>query len=287
MSTDTSAPTPGWLSWLAQNRKRTAYLLAALSLPFIAFAIWRGTKLRADPLVPALDEMYLTIWSGTLALFLLGAAGWQLLVETERGRSALDDARMLVLTLGIACGLLTALLGVALLMPASYGGWWTEVISWLKPKEAKQLWKGVVVVGAIFGGLGLMFISLQGARTEERTNPFLRRLVYGNNAVLMGLLLFTILGIGNALLLYAFQKPIDFTTSNIYSLSERFQNILRGLNKPTKIYIIMPDREPLYDEVQTLLTNCRDVNPRIEVETLSPDKSLHRIEEMVQRYFVD
>ena len=67
-------------------------------------------------------------------------------------------------------------------------------------KCALEAWQGAtwwhlwVCLLALFGGLALMFVSLLPARAVERTDPALRRLLYGYNAVLSGLLMLAIGG---------------------------------------------------------------------------------------------
>ncbi len=59
---------------------------------------------------------------------------------------------------------------------------------------------------ALVGGLGLMFASIQIGRGMERQNQRVRLLIYGNNAVLMSLLLLAVLVIPNVL---AYAEPLS------------------------------------------------------------------------------
>src|SRR5262249_18185653 len=77
---------------------------------------------------------------------------------------------------------------------------------------------------ALVGGLGFGFVVLQMSRGLERTNPVLRRLIYGSNAVLVGLLLLAVLALLNV---FAYAAPFSrvmgrnfsWTRSQLYDLA--------------------------------------------------------------------
>src|SRR5207302_74013 len=84
--------------------------------------------------------------------------------------------------------------------------------------------------------LALMFASLQLARADERSSPGLRRLLYGYNAVLTGLLVLAILTVLNVLTYVPlpawgsfFSKPSDWTQSNLFTLSTASKNLLASI----------------------------------------------------------
>jgi hypothetical protein len=264
--TNVAAPAPKWLHWVARNRKPTAYILVVLAIPLMGVAIWRGLIAFKDPALPKWDELAFMFWTGLLALSAAASGVWQLMMERDESGS-LDNARMLVLGLGGLVGLITTLAGSGLVI-----AWWSEVVSWFQEGSPREPYKGVVAALTVFGGLAVMFASLQGTRTEERSNATLRRLLYGYNAFLTGLLLLVILIITSTLLCIKFPQSLDFTRSNIYTLSSQSVNMLKGLDKPTKVYVILSRNDPLYDEVRTLLVNCREVNERLEVEEKSPQQ---------------
>src|SRR5262245_31144370 len=69
---------------------------------------------------------------------------------------------------------------------------------------------GLILLGQL-GGLAVLFAVLQMLRGQERDNPNLRRVIYGFNAVLTGLLLVEVLVLIN-FLVYVPTKP--FTAVN-------------------------------------------------------------------------
>src|SRR5262249_57451715 len=96
----------------------------------------------------------------------------------------------------------------------------------------------MICVLAAVGGLVLMFASLQLARSVERVSAGMRRLLYGYNAVLTGLLLFAILGLLNVLAYVEmppfswFGKRLDWTPAHIHTLSQKSIDLLTSDNLP-------------------------------------------------------
>src|SRR5262249_13575439 len=162
------------------------------------------------------------------------------------------------------------------------GGWkaWQGENGW-------QIWG---IVAAIFGGLAVMLVSLQLIGTEARTNVFLRRLLYGYNAVLMGLLLLAILIIVNALAYTPWgpfkyvEKTYPWSEASIYSLSSKSENILESLNKPVKVYAILSNGSDLYRPTRALLDNCQAVTDKMQIEFLSPDLDQERTRKLAEDY---
>src|SRR5262249_44378700 len=133
-------------------------------------------------------------------------------------------------------------------------------------------------------GHAIMFISLQTARTEVRHNPGLRRLLFGYNTVLTSELLFLLLAAANVFAYTKLPNLIDSTETGIYKLSDRSIQLLRALDKPTHIYLLMSSEEDGYEELNTLLTIAQEYSPRLSVETLSPGLNSGRIRELMRDY---
>ena len=92
---------------------------------------------------------------------------------------------MLLLFAGGA-GLVTALFGLALPFSTTE---YRDVFSGGLEKWRKNGWMLFRVTAALLGGLFLIFAGLQLARTWERSNTSMRRLMYGYNAIFTSILL--------------------------------------------------------------------------------------------------
>jgi hypothetical protein len=256
-----------------QHRKETAYgLLAVATLALIPAYLGLLSSQRTE------------YWPVGIATALLSgvavvAAVW-LLAGDPLQKSTPDETRIMVLVLGGLCGLLMS-------WGALVQGWhWRAVFfGGLEKWQGEDWWKIWVCVAFLLLGLVLMFASFLLARTAERSNAILRRLLYGYNAVLTGLLLFAVLLVLN-LLVYAFQErglisPVyDCTASSLYTLSPRSQNILEQLDKPVTVYVVLPDNDRVYSDVSTLLNNCRNVTDKLKVEYIDPHKQPRRLAEV-------
>jgi hypothetical protein len=267
-----------WLDAIVHNRLRTAYILYAVAVLFAALAIASYARFQGE-------WAPVTLWFAGIASVAAMGGIWQQIREPDPN-TELDMARMFVLAIGGAVGLLTTVfLGVGLAFKwqnTISGGWkvWQGENGW-------QLW---VIVAALFGGLAIMFMSLQAVRADVRSNAWLRRLVYGYNALLTGLLLLAILIIVNVLANTPWgpfkyvEKTYPWAEASIYSLSSKSENILDGLQKPVKVFVIFPSNHGILRPTRALLDNAQNVTSKLEVEYLSPDNDLERVKRLADEY---
>jgi hypothetical protein len=271
-----------WLHSLAQYRHQSALALFVATILLALVPAWLFIKYR--------DECFwIAIATILLPLTTLAGGIWQKLRQTG-AISELDATRLLVLAMGGVLGLNLLIISLAVLFQ-----WWQFIAGGLEAWQGSEGWRVWVFLFLLLGGLAIIFLSLQLGRTEERTNPVIRRLLYGYNAVLTGLLLLSILGFCNVLAYAYFPRKDDPETRSIYSsdwsftsiynLSSRSVGILEGLKKPTKIYAILPhDRVRTLSRFQGLMDNCRAISPMIQVEYLSPDLDREKISQLAEKY---
>jgi hypothetical protein len=244
------------------------------------------------------DYPEVAAWGLTLALVALGGGLWQLSRETrpeETARNA-DAARYLLLVEGGVAGLATFVLGAFL----TYHWWASAFAGEGTGPTGLALWrKEWVSIAlsqlALIGGLTLIFVTVQVARGQERTNPTLRLLLYGYNAVLSGLLLLYVLAMVN-LLSYSrlpgfnlFESSVNWSSSNLYSLSPANKSTLHGLTRPVTVYVLLTDQNAyLKRDVEVLLGNCRAAAPAgmFDVDHVSPYLEPKRFKELGTKYKV-
>lgn len=259
----------GWLATVSRNPAPVAWILFGVAVVLAGVAGWLVVGL-ADEAHGA--NYWVGLWLALLALLLVGAGlSLRLPKVAVPPSSAVDRTRLLVLTLGGLAGLLTVLLAVALAYE-----WW-DIFNGGLEAWRKEWWRLTVCLLALFGGLIVMFVSLQLARVDERSNAGLRRLLYGYNTVLTGILLLAILVICN-LLTYVrlppfnvFNTPTDWTASNIYTLSPASQGVLANLKQTVQVYVLLPTDSLERQEMTNLIDNARAVTDKIEVRYVSPD----------------
>jgi hypothetical protein len=259
----------GGLALFARQRRPIAYGLLTLGVLLVVLAGWLIKSFGWEYSVAGFAVSVLAI--------LLFGAGMVLLWRPEMEEDP-EKARLMVLSAAGFSGILITLVGLVLAWQ-----WWDEYLGWLQGEPGQRAWRAWVSLGTIFGGLAIMFAGLQVARTEVRANPVMRRLLYGYNSVLTALLLLAILAVVNVLVYVKFSTPFDFTASSMYTLSSRSQSILSGLDKPTYVYVILPESDLIRDEMRTLLSNCRAVNDKLRVEYVSPDE-IQRVRQLQQAY---
>jgi vacuolar-type H+-ATPase subunit I/STV1 len=179
-----------------------------------------------------------------------------------------EQLRILILSVGGLIGLATVVLGLVL----PFTRYTSTILAGMKAWY-EQRWGLTGCAVAVFGGLVLIFVSLQLARSVQRTSTSLRRLLFGYNAALGGFLLLAILVLLNVLPygFAAFSKPIDWTEGGIYTLSDETRNFLTNLPQPVKVITLLPARHPVTPDVITLLENCHEVDPKFTWEGLSRD----------------
>ncbi|HEX5269912.1 MAG TPA: hypothetical protein VFW33_05475, partial [Gemmataceae bacterium] len=191
---------PHWTDNLDRNRQNVSYALigvgAALFLAAVVLMWWKGW-----------DTASLSVAFLLFGLTSLGCGIWFQAAGATPGLSGRDAARLLALILGGAFGLAVTVGAIWQTKP-----WWeyvsggTEV--WQDPKKGWHLW---LLAALYVVGLAVMFFSFLIGRGEESDSPTLRRLLYGYNAVLTGLLLLGILVAINVLSYIYLPQTTDWT----------------------------------------------------------------------------
>ncbi|MFL5243254.1 MAG: Gldg family protein [Gemmataceae bacterium] len=271
MATATKPPSLNVLNTLAQNRRPVAYGLFGLGAAagVVALVLLYQTGAEWLPEILGLTLFGLVaVISG--ALFLA--------FEPSPGQEE-DNSRMLVLAVGGAFGFF-------LTFTVLWQAWrWSSYFSGgLEAWRGPEGWRIWLLILGLLAGLAIMFASLLLARSEEQNNALLRRLLYGYNAVLTGILLLLILLLVNVLAYLYVPAQSDWTGSQIYTLNPRSINILQGLKEPVTVTVITETRGRTSVELDNLLQNCQAVTDKIQVRRLSRDLDLDTLDKLVKKY---
>jgi hypothetical protein len=78
----------------------------------------------------------------------------------------------------------------------------------------------------------------------------------------------------------------DWTTTRLYSLSDKSLNLVSSLDEDVKVVVFMVPGGPLYDQAHELLERYQAASDRISVEYIDPDKEPLRTTQLSQEYGV-
>lgn len=257
--------------WVASKRTQSAYTLLAIAFVLAFIPLWLGVKFGRE-------YIFVICMTAFLPLAPAAAGLWRLAQDPDTTLD-LNLARMLVLAVGGLLGFTIVMVAVSLVYQ-----WWDTLVGGTAAWQGPEGWRVWLMILVLIAGLALIFASLQLGRTEERTNYMLRRMLYGYNAVLTGVLVLTILAVVNILVSIYWKESYDWTAQSLYALSSRSDSILQGLSKPTRIYVILPKSGETYRRTQALLDNCRAVNSKVEVTYYSPDADRDEVKQLAQQY---
>lgn len=281
---DTTASTPAgsgaisWLDNLSTRRKETGLGLLIATVLLALLPAWLGYQFKWD-------YLYVAIATGFLPLVTLGGGLYQLLREPNP-KTDRDQTLLLVMTLGALLGFGLVLVGIAF---AFHAETWKTATAGIKTWMTKEGWRFWLTVLTPIAGLAIMFVFLQLGRGKERTEAYMRRVIYGFNAFLTCLLVLGILIVANVLAAMNLpERGYDWTAKNLYSLSQESITLLEKIDQPVKIYAILPqeDRLDTYRKVRALLGNCQSYTRKIDVEYLSPDLDRESLKELAEKYKV-
>jgi ABC-type uncharacterized transport system len=286
---------------VARKREPIAYVLIALGVALLSVAIfwsarWHGGRSQTAPPPQPVDMEVLTpedgqaevpkqqdrgdylpsaFWAGMLAGLLLVAGAFAAARKPVPGNEVFE-MRMLLIIVGGSAGLLTAFLGFVLAWR-----WQDELVRWVNLGAIGGA-KWIIGALAIFlGGLVLMFFSVQLARAEERRNVLLRRVLYGSNAVLTGLLILMLLAVVNIIVFLKLPDNMISTASAFKGLNDPSKELLNTVTEDVNVYLIMPENmsvplsrsmryNGLYADCRSMLNACYAQNKRIKTVPLSP-----------------
>jgi hypothetical protein len=316
----TESQQPGLLGLIAAKRRETSIGLIAAAVLFAVLTVWWfswGWKGRqaldkppsatpeakvddpfADPKdkdkdkeeapagkVHSPDYLPFAVWAFLLMALAGGAAAWLWTQPLPPG-AELDTVRAEALTVGAVAGLVTTLLGFLLGVR-----WQDSLFKWVNDGNTKEA-RWVLIAASIFTlGLVVMFLSLQLGRTQERAKAVLRRMLYGFNAVFLGLLLLMVLVAVNVVSFLKVPTTLLTTDRAFTELAPASKDFLHKLDKPVHVYVILPEKytepiqtrhgmvpyERLYTDVHVLLDQCEEESPHIRTTYLSPALDTARI----------
>jgi len=78
----------------------------------------------------------------------------------------------------------------------------------------------------------------------------------------------------------------DWTSSKVYSLSEKSRNVLKGVTKDVRVVVLMTANTPLFSETKELLDRYKAACPKLSVEFIDPERDPLRTKMLAQEFSV-
>ena len=265
-----------------------AAVIALVATVWLAFKIYQATGQQQPrfPYVPwlAFSIASLVISIGTaLSLWLSHkyAESEQTLASAEKA-NFLGWLALQAFVVAAALGLAPVILEYSL---SPVDNWFTRVNNrGLQAWREWPTWKPIVFT---VGGLLGMMLAFSFMVNEARENPFVRRLIYGYNTFVSAVLLLGILIVVNGIAFAYGTRPFDWTSTGTYTVHERMQNLLRRLDKPVHVYVLIDPEDSLYPEMRNYLDLCQTYNRekfRVHYPFLRGSREL--LQQLFQRYRV-
>jgi hypothetical protein len=300
----TATPADPLVEFVRAQRQMVGYVLLSLAVALLLVALFLAYRgLRPGGLADTAPAPELTLpgmpkpeianpkrasyIAGLLAAalgFVITAGGGAWLTvsvpppEEDRQRT---QVRVALLAVG-------GLLGLVLIV---FGGvffylWSDSLGKWLDKGETAEMKWVLLPVLLVVAGAGLVLAAVQPARSEERNNTALRRLVYGANFGLTVLLLSVVVVVANVLFALKVPNQLDTTETGFYSLSESTKLFLSQLPEPVTAYLIIPtsdDREE--NDLRQFLLGCQEASAgKLKVKSVSPISNRTEVAALQAKY---
>lgn len=253
-----------------QPPTQVLYALLLFAGVMLALAIFFGYRFEKASVTENNQALKLLLWAAFNAIVGGFAAFWAWFYRPteDLGAPPVPPAKLLILSVGGTLGL-TTLVFLGLLWPLFNEDWLNLV-----EKGGRAAWKDWHAWFPILAGLaGLIvtFLSLLAVKSEERSHPALRRMIYGYNAFLTGFLLLAIVAVLMVMVHFYGNPTFDWTASHIYTISDETKRILRDLQTPVKLYVIFPAGNQTRSDLEMMLSSFKAINPKmIDYQSISP-----------------
>jgi len=76
----------------------------------------------------------------------------------------------------------------------------------------------------------------------------------------------------------------DWTSSQIYTLSEKSENILDSLEQEIRVVVFMTPTSPMFDQVHELLARYRAASENVSVEYIDPDREPLKTRQLAEQF---
>jgi hypothetical protein len=222
-----------------------------------------------------------SVGAALLALLFFGVGLWQALMLPHEANT--QKMRLLVLFTGGGFGLIVAL---ATLVRTYL--WWRggEIFAADTPMaESPNVWRLWLCAYVEIFALAVLFGSLLLGRTDIRQDAVMRRVLFGYNTALTGLVVLATLVLLNVVVYVTYPFTLQWTQSlGLHSLSESSKNLLKNLKDRVEVYVLLSPKQQEYDDTRTLLENAQAFTRMLHVRYISPDQQSQKYLELARDY---
>lgn len=117
----------------------------------------------------------------------------------------------------------------------------------------------------------------------KRENLDRRALVRGTTTgaavVLVGVLVLMLNYLG-----WKYHHRFDWTAEQLYSLSEKTENVLASLEEDVEVIVFLQPADEMYEPTRELLSRYEDASPHVSVRTLDPERNLLQARQFAEQY---
>lgn len=85
---------------------------------------------------------------------------------------------------------------------------------------------------------------------------------------------------------WKYHKRFDWTADNIYTLSEKSENVLKDLKRDVEFVVFLPPGSNMYEPVRELLSHYDAASQRVTVRYYDPDRNPVESQQLLQKYNV-
>ncbi|HSN85335.1 MAG TPA: Gldg family protein, partial [Thermoanaerobaculia bacterium] len=118
--------------------------------------------------------------------------------------------------------------------------------------------------------------------------PVNRRQLVRTGTLSAGVLLVAALAVFVNYFGWKYNQRFDWTGSQLYSLSERTQNVLKELDKDVEFLVFLPpSQRDIYEPTQEVLARYDAASTRIRVRLVDPDRNPLEAQQLIQKYGVE
>jgi hypothetical protein len=83
---------------------------------------------------------------------------------------------------------------------------------------------------------------------------------------------------------WKYHERFDWTSSRLYTLSEKSENVVKGLKRDVDFIVFLPPNDELYEPVKELLSQYDTASQRVRVRYVDPQKDRLEAERLIRQY---